>query len=497
MRSKNTRGVIISIIAGAVFSFALLSTPAPDPPVSSDSAGQPFAWHRNETWDSLKFSFLKAKSIGCAGLREPIDARFREGRQNLATLAAYQYPPDAKFYDILEENIFTLGTMVAACPQQPEILQEYVDLVTSARTQLKLQSLNWDLGDRAAHDRLYRMLYGGRTALEEVMLQAPDGSYPGLVPGEQATSSCPSHTFRMLKLHSGDILVSRGGAPTSALIARGNDYQGNFSHVALLYIDEKTGSPSIIESHIERGVVISGVDEYIKDKKFRIMVLRLRPDLPQVEADPLLPHEAAKSAYEKVRARHIPYDFAMDCNDPSKQFCSEVAYSAYHQLGVDLWNVKTHMSSPGVRKWLSYFGVAHFVTHSPADLEYDPQVVVVAEWRDPDVLWQDHVDNAVIQAMLEGADEGDVIPYPWQQLAAARLMKAYSVFLNLFGGVGPIPEGMDAAAALRNRELSAMHGEIKKKTLQKATAFQEKHGARPPYWELVRMANETRLEGRK
>jgi hypothetical protein len=121
----------------------------------------------------------------------------------------------------------------------------------------------------------------------------------------------------------------------------------------------------------------------------------------------------------------------------------------------------------------------------------------VAEWRDPETLWQDHVDNAVVEAMLEGADEGDLIPYSWWMLAPVRLVKAYSVLLNLFGEVGPIPEGMDATAALRNLELSARHEEIKKKVLVQADPFQEKQGYRPPYWELVRMANKARIEVQK
>ncbi len=82
-------------------------------------------------------------------------------------------------------------------------------------------------------------------------------------------------------------------------------------------------------------------------------------------------------------------------------------------------------------------------------------------------------------------------------LAPTRLVKAYSAVLNLLGKVGPVPEGMEAAAALRNLELSARHGEIKKKVLVQAAAFQEKQGYRPPYWELVRMARKALLEIRR
>src|SRR5439155_7958349 len=112
-------------------------------------------------------------------------------------------------------------------------------------------------------------------------------------------SATPAIDVLGLTLHSGDILVSRGGAPTSALIARGNDYPGNFSHVALLHVGEK--SASVIESHIERGVAVASLDEYLRDKKLRIMVLRLRTDLPAMRADPKLPHKAAIAAIEGAR----------------------------------------------------------------------------------------------------------------------------------------------------------------------------------------------------
>jgi hypothetical protein len=491
MRHANCKKIFFGIVLAAILLFALFSIPPSDPPLAEGVAGKPFVWRQDITWNALEASFRQARSLNCNGFKAPIDWDFRQGRRYLATLAASQFGPDATIFTNLEKTIFILGAVVAACPER---LLDYIDLVTRTRSLIKRQSEHWDMNDRAARDRLYRLIYGGRAALEEVMLHVSAGSYPALILSDQVSSPNPSYIFHNLKLYSGDILVSRAGAPTSALIARGNDYPGNFSHVALLYVDEKTGEPAIIESHIERGVVISSVEEYIKEKKLRVMVLRLRLDLPQMKANPMLPHKASTRAYGDVKARHIPYDFEMDYKDSSKQFCSEVVSSAYRLLGVELWKGTTHMSSPGVMKWLSYFGVTHFETQAPADLEYDPQLSIVAEWRDREALWQDHVDNAVIEAMLHGADEGDPIPYFWWMLAPARLVKACSVVLNLFGVVGPIPEGMDTTAALRFLGLWAKHKEIKEKVLAQAALFQEKQGYRPPYWELVRMANRVRIE---
>ena len=253
-------------------------------------------------------------------------------------------------------------------------------------------------------------------------------------------------------------------------------------------MDERTRAASVIEAHIERGVVISSFADYLADKKLRVMVLRLRSDLPQLIAEPLLPHRAACVALREAAARHIPYDFEMNYRDHRRQFCSEVASAAYDRCGIKLWTGISRLSSRGVTSWLSAFGAKHFETQEPSDLEYDPQLGVVAEWRDPETLFQDHADNAVIDAMLEEADTGQRLDYPRFRLPWARLAKAYSVILNLFGRVGPVPEGMSATAALRNQVFTRRHAAIKANLLARADDFRKKNGYTPPYWELVALA---------
>jgi hypothetical protein len=219
---------------------------------------------------------------------------------------------------------------------------------------------------------------GGRAALEEIMAQAQADTVPALTMGTNEPSVTPSVEIKGVRVHSGDILVSRGRAATSALIARGNDYPGNFSHIAFVYVDPADHKALIVESHIEVGVV-SAVEEYFADKKLRVMLLRLRADLPFMQQDPMLPHKAASFAYKGATEAHIPYDFAMDYKDHSRLFCSVVASAAYEQVGIHLWAKISHMSSPGLQRWIKEFGVRHFETQEPSDLEYDLQLRVNAQ----------------------------------------------------------------------------------------------------------------------
>lgn len=468
-------GLVVATVAA--LSVPLSGPPVPEPP---DRGGR-FAWDRDSLWRALEDAYVAARAADCPD--SEIGAIVAALRARVRDLPD-QLPPTAPVLDSLESAFFAAGPPVAACRTA---FDAYMQLSAEFRQAVKRLSRGWDVRERAPRDRLYRGLYGGRAAVEEVMLQQPDRVTPLLI-GVDEPSATPAATVRGVRIHSGDLLVSRGGYPTSALIARGNDYPGNFSHVALVHVDSASHAVSVVEAHIERGVAIGTAEQYLRDKKLRLMVLRPRVDLPQLIADPLLPHRAATRALERARTEHIPYDFEMDYTDPSNLFCSEVASAVYGELGVTLWTGLSTISAEGLRRWLASFGVKHFETQEPSDLEYDPQLVVVAEWRDPESLRRAHIDNAAIDAMLEGADRGHDLSFPWYQLPVARLAKGYSWLMNRFGRLGPIPEGMSPSAALRSQAFSARQLRIADKVDQHAARRETAQGYPPPFWTLLELA---------
>jgi hypothetical protein len=479
-------------VFGIAALYLLLLIPASQPPKVTAGEREPFAWSQDEYWSTLETQFKQARQIGCLELASHIDADLSQLKQAIDSGATDSLPPDALVFSQIETGMFELGVLMGACPER---LTDYVALHNLVRDFVKRQSRHWDMNSTLVRSRMYRLLYGGRAAMEEVMMQAPKAAVPSLTLAHDEPSQTPSAQILGVTIHSGDILVSRGGAPTSALIARGNDYPGNFSHVALVHVDANSGKVSIIESHIEKGVAVADISQYLKDTKLRVMVLRLCSDLPVLVADPQLPHKVAAAALAKAVREHIPYDFSMDFKDTTKLFCSEVASAPYAEFGVKLWTGLSHISGFGVKSWLSAFGVRHFETQEPSDLEYDPQLVVVAEWRDQETLFKDRVDNAIIDVLLERADSGMVLNYTWYLLPVARAMKAYSVVLNAFEAIGPIPEGMDATAALRNDWFSKLHARLKERVLVLVDQFRQENGYMPPYWELVKLARRAESEG--
>ena len=490
-RASRRRRIVLRSGLAALGLYLLLLIPEPAPPPPKGAGQQPFVWQRDAYWSALEADFQNSRALGCAALAPRIDASLEQLRALLATAQASVLAPDGPVFDQIETNFFHLAPMVGACPQR---LPEFLELSLRIRVVVKGQSERWSTDAPATRRRLYRALYGTRAAVEEVMLQAPRDQLQPLIMGDDEPSAAPAALVRGVNVRSGDLLVSRGGAASSALIARGNDFPGNFSHVALVHVDGPTKKVSVIEAHIESGVGVRSIEAYLAETKLRVILLRLRANLPPLAADPLLPHQAASRAMSEAARRHIPYDFAMDHADPGRQFCSEVAAAAYQPHGVKLWMGLSHLSTPGVTGWLAALGVRHFQTQEPSDLEYDPQLRVVAEWRDPETLFKDHLDNAVLDAMLEGAERGERLDYAPLKLPLVRLAKAYSVGKNWFGAVGPVPEGMSATTALRVQKMTATHAAIFERVLAAAEKFKAGRGYTPPSWELLRMAREAKAE---
>lgn len=482
-----TKRLLYFFAAWALLYLLLLIPDARSNDLKSTTGKTAFAWNRDAQWKEMEALFVQAKQMDGAKLDSVINIHKTNAEAAFAYLQNKTATAQDTTWAYSENTFFKLAALVAARQSEIPWITDYYNRL---RSLVKAQSILWDMNAVLVRNRVYTLLYGLRAAMEEVLLQTNGLKFPAAMLVQDEKSATPAASIFGIEVHSGDLLVSRGGAEVSALISRGNDYPGNFSHIALIYVDEKTEEPFLIEAHIEKGVAIASVQQYENDKKLRFMVMRPRASQPQLQADPMLPQKAAAYMYQQVQNRHIPYDFKMNFNDTAEMFCSEVASYAYRTKGLQVWKYPSSISSRGVVNWLHDFGVENFITQMPSDLEYDPQLSVVAEWRDPETLYKDHIDNAVMDALLEKANAGAEIDYNMWKLPLARLIKGYCVIKNLFGGIGKIPEGMSATRALKNQTFVTMHASVKNKVLQMAADFLKSNGYRAPYWQLVKFAND-------
>ncbi len=445
-----------------------------------------FTWNRDAHWKKLEQQFEWAKQISDDSLHQEIESRKLSLEEIFSFVQQHDIAPGDTVFSKLTEGFFALAPFMAVAPS--EQLHWYSNFYHLVREEVKSQSVQWNFKNPAVRNAVYSLLYGMRAAYEEVLLQTGKPANHSPLQADTVPASTPFINILGIKVHSGDLLVSRGAAAVSAFISRANDYPGNFSHVAVLHIDEKTNVASVVEAHIEKGVAIASGEQYLQDKKMRFMVMRPNLHLPQLQKDPLLPHKAATAILQAARHRHIPYDFHMNHTDTSAMFCSEVAAVAYKSMGLQLWKSESTISSAGVANWLSAFGVTNFTTQMPSDLEYDPQLQVAAEWRDADGLLKDHIDNAVMDVLFEQANKGKALQYNYWLLPVARVLKAYSFFQNRIGNEAVIPEGMSATQALKNQYFESLHKRMVQRLSNEVETFVTTKHHLPPYWRLVEMA---------
>ena len=240
----------------------------------------------------------------------------------------------------------------------------------------------------------------------------------------------PKYDFKDWRdLQSGDVIISRGNAYTSAAIARIGDMDAQFSHLTMVYKDE-AGALHTAEAHIEIGSVSKPFQVHLDQRNARAVVLRFKGSKD-------LAHRAAKHVYERVKnhstnkRKNISYDFGMDYKNHDDLFCSEVVYEGYEVASggeIDIPLNKTKFN-PKLLRFLKQIGVAvdednidSFLTFSPGDTEFDPNFDVVAEWRNPAKMRDSRQKDAVLTKMMEWMEEENYYFRPKFMMGAQAYM---------------------------------------------------------------------------
>lgn len=201
-------------------------------------------------------------------------------------------------------------------------------------------------------------------------------------------------------LKSGDILLSRGGAYSSAAIARIGNNDSQFSHLALVYIDPKTHEIFVIEAHIEVGVTVVPLEDYLSDGKVRSALYRL--------SDSRLAANAAKFMFEVANMAtsdggNIPYDFSLDNKRHNTLFCSEVVTYGYEAASYGRLKLPTFPSRVDATnaKFLADLGVTVTETFLPSDVEIEPKLEFISEWRDYARMNETRMKDAVLTKIYD------------------------------------------------------------------------------------------------
>jgi hypothetical protein len=265
-------------------------------------------------------------------------------------------------------------------------------------------------------------LYAGTLAHPAEAGRRVERAYAGISPEDCSLDGrAPKIArFRGMTLCQGDVIVSKEDSLFSSFAARMVTAPQLFTHSTLAFVDSSSPTKELLlleANGQDGGVKLRRAEATYKDA-VRVFVYRLRhPDAARRRE--LL--RAAILGAERYHARMreltdgdpvgkaaFPFDFFYQPDDPSRQYCSEVAYDAYARGGLDggwnpypraLWN--TFASPGGPDFWKKALGLPDPVFHDASDVELNPNYELVGWSIDPSRLPRERIDTAVADTAYE------------------------------------------------------------------------------------------------
>jgi len=204
--------------------------------------------------------------------------------------------------------------------------------------------------------------------------------------------------YKDFKFKSGDIMLVRTSSFISAVIARIGDDDGQFSHAAMIYVDEK-GKVMIMEALIEAGTVITPYEEWRKINNHSRAIL-FRHD------NEILAKKAALKLYKVIEKRQIsndliPYDFAMNDSDSNEIYCAELIEYAFKLAGDrHIPTFRTSFKAFYSHPFLNELTISTESAFAPSDLEVEPYLNLVAEWRNYDISRLSRIEDVIQTKVL-------------------------------------------------------------------------------------------------
>jgi hypothetical protein len=230
------------------------------------------------------------------------------------------------------------------------------------------------------------------------------GQFPYLLVNPKFESTVKSYE----DLISGDVILSRGNAFSSAAIARIGENDFQFSHLSFVYQNpNELNRLYTTEAHIEIGSVVAPIEDHIASKNARSVVFRHK--------DSKLSADASEYIFNKVKeksetGKNIEYDFSMNYKDNSKLFCSEVISTAFNAVNPKqgfLPKFKSHFT-PGMIPFLNNIGVpvtkenvSELDVFSPGDIQFDPSFDLVLEWRNPRKMEESRFKDFILTKLFD------------------------------------------------------------------------------------------------
>ncbi len=232
------------------------------------------------------------------------------------------------------------------------------------------------------------------------------------------------------QLQTGDFLLSRVNIFTTAVISRIGAIDNQFSHLSIVYKGDgslpgtENGKLYVVESVLQEGLRVVTLEKYLREAKSRIAIFRYRNvDDNLATPSAKIAADAARYLAKRALTEKVCYNFSMNMQDSECYFCSQavaegIRYSCNQggnscdQFGdydhSELFNFPLVYSQLKTDKnpLIRMLSIKAKETFAPSDVEIDPRMELLAEWRNfklvRDVRLYDMVMTKIFQWMESG-----------------------------------------------------------------------------------------------
>jgi hypothetical protein len=346
------------------------------------------------------------------------------------------------------------------------------------RQYLKQQSLAWDISNSNLRLKMASAIRFV-SICEDFIVANRNLFYTKL--NEAPTSLDPASTLS--NIISGDLLLSADDISYSYL------EQSKFIHeltpsLGLILVDGD--SSYYISSSANAGLRTIKFDDFISRPFARRLNLRLRDDLPEIIANPAIPHQAAKFIYNLSAQRSIDYDFTL--SQLKRIALCEIGMLKYAYEGQSLTFITTF--SPLNNEFiygLRRLGIRNEKLVSVSEIQYHPSIEVVGLQLSGEGIKIRNLEMAASAAGLATINATRMKSLRWR-LPYYRILKGYSHLVGLFGNTPVIPNGMAPETALVRDYISTLNKEYLPLLVRTVAQFENENQYFPTYPILYEMA---------
>jgi hypothetical protein len=266
--------------------------------------------------------------------------------------------------------------------------------LVSCRTELRQLFFRLRSIEDLAADRFYGMKQTTQNELGEFQNQpiplVDNEFYQGYLAPSGKVEKGP------VAFRTGDLMVTRGLSFFSAAISMITEYPSPLDHFVLVHRDDQSGKLQTIESYAQTGGVAAFPMDYaLKNENARIMLLRPKDAALGAKAAQLMLNAVDEG--EKDPSKKIGYDYFMDLSNPKRMTCSAVTYWGLRRASGDTFEIPQEKStvSPKLKQIFKNTGIKMGPMLTAGDIELDTRFELVLEFRDPRLIQDGRIREAV------------------------------------------------------------------------------------------------------